>query len=293
MEPLPQGALAPMARVKIRECPLHRSLVHALYDSPETVMPKLCGLLGLGVGLSTRSSKWGLGVGLLGLSLWNQASKYLTVSDLRLGPLINRCPSNNQKGEPQVWLTFDDGPAEDTCEILETLEEWNASATFFMIGKRLQSWPEKARLRELLERGGHTVGNHTWSHPNLLRAGPPQLQREFDRTERLLKESFPKSYRPIFRPPYGYRNLRVLEAAKRRSLTAIGWSRNSLDFLDLDFEEIAHRIISSLQAGEIILLHDGPRARLQTLAALPLLLQGMTDLGFSCYRPTLGLGTLE
>ena len=187
----------------------------------------------------------------------------------RFGPIRLRLEST----DPVVALTFDDGPGPNTGEILERLRRLEVKATFFMIGEEVERRPELAR-RVLAE--GHTVANHTQTHPNLLWTSP---EPEIESCQRTIEAM--TGYRPShFRPPYGYKDKSVLAAARSVGLETVNWSINPLDFTDPDPETLVGRVLEELAPGAIVLLHDGRGDRRATLNALPLLVEEIRMRGY-------------
>ena len=85
-----------------------------------------------------------------------------------------------------VALTFDDGPSDYTEGLLDTLDRYDAKATFFVLGPSAAAYPSTiARMAET----GHELGNHTWSHPQLPFLSDAQITQEFDRTDALIERS--------------------------------------------------------------------------------------------------------
>src|SRR6185312_17561707 len=98
----------------------------------------------------------------------------------------------------QVALTFDDGPdPKVTMQILETLEKYNAKATFFMLGSRVEYYPEIAKH---IADAGHELGNHTWNHPDLTKASVEKIRDEINRTSSII-ENVTGMQSTVFRPP--------------------------------------------------------------------------------------------
>ena len=107
-----------------------------------------------------------------------------------------------EEDSKQVALTFDDGPdPKVTMQILETLEKYDAKATFFMLGSRVEYYPEIAKN---VTEAGHELGNHTWNHPNLTKANVEKVREEINRTSSII-ESVTGQKATAFRPPYGVR----------------------------------------------------------------------------------------
>ncbi|MFZ0829080.1 MAG: polysaccharide deacetylase family protein [Verrucomicrobiia bacterium] len=159
-----------------------------------------------------------------------------------------------------VWLTIDDGPhPEDTPQLLKLLKKYNARATFFVIGRRVQEYPELARA---ILRDGHSLANHTQTHPVLFFWSflETWLTREIDQCSQALREATGEPPR-WFRAPAGMANLFLHILLCDRNLKLIGWSARGFDGLFQDPEAMADRIHRSVQPGAIILLHEGRRDR--------------------------------
>jgi peptidoglycan/xylan/chitin deacetylase (PgdA/CDA1 family) len=183
---------------------------------------------------------------ILGFLLWYVCS---VPSSQVLGPALVRGPSADRC----VALTFDDGPASSsTPQILDILRERQVRATFFVCGANAQRYPDLL-LRMHLE--GHTIGNHTYSHPYLYFLSPKQMAEEIDRTQKVIQEA---TGQPAvhFRPPYGARWFGIHGVLRQRGIQMVQWSNNPRDWED-SAEQIVERTLRSLKPGDIILLHDG------------------------------------
>lgn len=192
------------------------------------------------------------------------------------GPLLVRFDCD----EKLLALTFDDGPDQDTLELLEVLDRLEVQATFFLIGKQIEKRPEVAR--EIVRRG-HQVGNHTYSHPDLSRCSVGQLAFEVDHTAHLIEQA--TGVRPrFFRPPYGFRNRSTMRFLHKRGYRVANWSVNSLDFMQLGVLSLYHRLLQRALPGDIILLHDGPGCRRQTVDAIALAIRRWQEQGYQFVR---------
>lgn len=254
----------------------YQSLLDLLYGDPGRVVPWINVALGVGVALATRSLGAGLATVLVGSQVWNRMAPRMVIEDLRLGVMTLTCPPAGRR----VWLTFDDGPGPETDAVLDLLQRYEASATFFFIGENVSRYADLDRLRERLRAGGHRVGNHSWSHPNFLRLGRDAAGVEVDSSQRLLDQNFPDSVLPMFRPPFGYRTEELFSHLKAAGLAMIGWSVNSLDFLDGPAQNVTSRVLRLTKPGSILLFHDGPSGRQRTLEALPEILSGLASQGY-------------
>lgn len=156
--------------------------------------------------------------------------------------------------EKKIALTFDDGPsAEFTPVVLALLERYNATATFFCIGKKLDENRELARA--ILSKG-HQIGNHSYTHSNYFSIfRKRRIVEEIRKTNELIHELSGKECR-IFRPPYGVTNPPIAAAVNECGMEVIGWNIRSFDTSTHDYRKVVRRVISRMRPGAVILLHD-------------------------------------
>ena len=250
------------------------------------VRPRLCRadkiLLGGGVALLGGTALfgaglWGVGlpVSVLGLLITDGVFR---PSSSTFYPTISTGPRDTAK----VALTFDDGPdPEVTPLLLDTLKARGARATFFTIGRHL------ARHRGIAERAlrdGHELGNHSWQHDRMQNFYGTRAQAtDIDRSMQLIREVSGSDALPLYRPPIGLKSPALARAAHERGLRVIAWSLHSRDTMLRDPQRIAARLLKRVQAGDIILMHDGHdrdgQHRVATAEALPLVLDGLAKRG--------------
>lgn len=196
------------------------------------------------------------------------------------GPSLVRGPAGSQN----AVLTFDDGPAPPfTDQVLDILAEHKISATFFLCGKNVERHPEIARriLRE-----GHTIGNHTYSHPLLFPRSRKFIAREIDRTQEAIERV--TGVRPtLFRPPYGGRWFGLMPILRKRGLKLVMWSVAGFDW-KYKTQAIIRITTRKLHSGAVILLHDGheqPPAggidQSSTVQALPAIIEAASKAGLT------------
>jgi peptidoglycan/xylan/chitin deacetylase (PgdA/CDA1 family) len=200
-----------------------------------------------------------------------------------VGPLTDRLPpASVARGE--VALTFDDGPdPQATPVVLDLLDAAGAGASFFQIGRRAERHPE---LTAEIARRGHRVENHTWGHPwSFALAGPRGMGREIDRAQQLLAglAGRPPAW---FRPPAGIRSPLLAGVLSGRDLALASWSRRGFDAVDRRPRRVLHRLTDGLEAGDILVLHDGSSPRLAggrplVTELLPPLLDAIAERGLS------------
>lgn len=185
-------------------------------------------------------------------------------------------------GSYQVALTFDDGPNEPyTSQILDILDEYAVKATFFMVGRNVENFPETARK---VKEAGHVIGNHTYSHRGPILNTPPRVANEISKAEDVIQKV--TSISPyLFRPPYGAVGPRVLRQVERLGYVVSQWSVNAGDWRGASPQKIKKRVLSQIEDGAIVLMHDGRNLsaghdRSSTVAALPEIILSLQDRGY-------------
>jgi peptidoglycan/xylan/chitin deacetylase (PgdA/CDA1 family) len=178
-----------------------------------------------------------------------------------------------------VALTFDDGPDPvDTPRLLDMLREKGVKATFFVVGKRAEQYPDIVR-RAWEE--GHLIANHTWSHPNLFCfLTPRRLRAEIERGTESVHRSC--GFRtPYFRSPVGLRHALVGPYLKQAGLEFISWRIRSYDTVIVSPSLLSRRILKNVTGGDIILFHDRlPSGANVMLDALPGIIDELRNRGF-------------
>ncbi len=196
-----------------------------------------------------------------------------TVADIPPSDVIYSWNSN----EKIIALTFDDGPhPKRTKEILDILDEYGIKATFFFIGQNVVDYPDAVPL---VQAAGHEIGNHTFSHRNLQTLDYASLCSEIDRTEAAVEDMIEYRTR-LLRPPEGKFSDTVLEAARERDYSVICWSVDTLDWAHNPPENIAQNVLSSVEAGDIILFHDFVSGESPTPAALRMIIPPLLEQGY-------------
>jgi len=191
------------------------------------------------------------------------ANHYVTIAggllprSTLLGPNLRRSKAAEAKGA--VVLTFDDGPdPRVTPRVLDFLDARGAKATFFCIGENVASHRE---LAAEIGRRGHRLENHSYSHRNaFFFHRPSTLDREIDRCQDELERATGR--RPkFFRAPAGIRSPFLEAALERAGLRLASWTRRGFDTASTNPAAVATRLTRGMRAGDVILLHDGRRAR--------------------------------
>jgi peptidoglycan-N-acetylglucosamine deacetylase len=153
-----------------------------------------------------------------------------------------------------IALTFDDGPNPAlTASLLELLHRNSVRATFFLIGKWAAAAPT---LTAEIARAGHTIGNHTNTHPVLSFCSPRRISTELDRCDEAIEVATGKKPRWM-RPPYGFRGPQLAGAVRKRgSAGVVMWSAMARDWKPQAAETVIERL-RGVEGGDIVLLHDG------------------------------------
>jgi len=214
--------------------------------------------------------------------------------DVRYRPVgcLRRGPALAYRGGPRrkvVALSFDDGPWPDTPAFVAMLEAQRVSATFFMIGEQVSASYRATLRREL--RDGDALGDHTYTHPDLVSGGG--VYGQLERT--ILAIRGLTGYTPcVFRPPYGDYDRSVLDTARSLGLATILWNVDPSDWAQPGVSTIEGRVLAQVQPGSIVLSHDGGGPRGETLAAYPHIIRALRARGyrFETVPALLGFHTL-
>ena len=178
-------------------------------------------------------------------------------------------------GEKVLYLTFDDGPGDETVEILDVLRENDAKAVFFALGQELA---HETDLGRRIVAGGHVLANHTWSHEDLTTLDTSGREDEVRQTGRLLDQVGSDSQ--CVRPPYGATGDAVVDDLDAWGLTQLLWTVDTEDWTRPGADTIAARLLEA-QSGDVVLMHDGGSDRSQTVAALRTALPRLAAEGYS------------
>jgi peptidoglycan/xylan/chitin deacetylase (PgdA/CDA1 family) len=185
--------------------------------------------------------------------------------------------------ENKVYLTFDDGPTPEITQwVLNQLDQYNAKATFFCIGKNIVAYPE---IFDQIIKKGHGIGNHTHNHLNGWKTTTDEYLKNIETCENTISNlnseiSILKS--KIFRPPYG--KIKAVQAKKLRQqgYKIIMWDVLSADFdQSISKEECLNNVLSSTKSGSVIVFHDSLKAFKNLEYTLPKVLQYLTENNFS------------
>ena len=208
------------------------------------------------------SSDWGLSFGITG------AAPQGNVSQEELSLYNARYIANTQ--ERKIYLTFDAGYENGyTEQILDILKQHEVSATFFLVEHYMDTAPE---LVKRMADEGHTVANHTASHPDMSKiSSAAELQKELSAVEERYREITGQEMKKLYRPPQGKYSITNLEHAKELGYTTLFWS---LAYADWDNnnqpnpQNAIQKLNGRIHNGAIVLLHSTSKTNAQILDQL-------------------------
>lgn len=173
---------------------------------------------------------------------------------------------------PSIAITFDDGPGKYTQEIVDILREYNAVATFFMLGERIDM-VEPEVLDNLLNEGS-TINSHSYSHKDFKRLSAESIKNDVTSTRDKIYDVTGGYEIRFFRPPYGSYNDTVKENVP---YPLVMWSVDTRDWATDDPDVVYENSINNIQDGDVILLHEVHES---TVVALPRILETLKEQGF-------------
>ncbi len=188
----------------------------------------------------TSDAKMATGDVYVGLSLCNFGED---------GKLVSKKEAQVDPNKPMVALTFDDGPGKRTEEILDTLEEYNAHATFFMLGQKVSSFEETVKKMKKI---GCELGSHSYDHTNLVKLDGEGVKKQMSDTNKKVKKAVGSNV-TVMRPPYGAISETVRDNV---GLPMILWNIDTLDWKTRNAEKTIDMVMENVGDGDIILLHD-------------------------------------
>ncbi len=221
---------------------------------------------------------------------WQPALLFLCLATLAtLGTLFPRLQiyadvvQSGATGRRRVALTFDDGPhPETTRKVLSVLAEHGARATFFVVGQKVERYPDV--VREIVA-GGHELGLHGYVHDRLYSLRSTRyVQQDIARTQRAIETACGVRTR-LFRPPIGFVGHLIAIAADRAGVKLVAWSARGLDgWSGARADRVLARLLRNLEDGAIVMLHDASEREAfvpVSLELLPELLRRLRDRGLS------------
>lgn len=198
--------------------------------------------------------------------------------NLMLGAALATCLSSTgaiAATGAYVHLTFDDGPDPAlTPMLLDLLGLYQQKATFFVVGQRV---PSSSRILRRMVNEGHSVGNHSWSHPDLGKSSMSRVLKQVGDTNRAIEDAVGFSPR-IFRPPYGsFTSAQVRALRQETGMRTVMWDTDTLDWQRPGTQAILSRVQRGLRPGCVVLMHDIHRG---TVQAAPEVLSLIANSGY-------------
>ncbi|MGZ3516719.1 MAG: polysaccharide deacetylase family protein [Vulcanimicrobiaceae bacterium] len=171
----------------------------------------------------------------------------------------------NRTDRPKlIALTFDDGPYPMTTPLLlDELQRLHVPATFFLIGRDAEQWPE---LAQRIEGSGHEIADHTYTHPNLDELTPEQVRGEIIKgRDTLFAIVHDPAVNTVFRPPHGRYTVQTIEVAQQLGYKTVLWTDDAGDWRSITPQMLAEHVEAHATAPEIVLLHSGKLATIEML----------------------------
>ena len=183
--------------------------------------------------------------------------------NISLNYFLKAAHHNHTTQQNTISLTFDDGPhPEYTPKVLELLKEFNSKASFFLIGKNAEKYPEL--VQQIIEEG-HVIGSHSYAHTNNYGfLSRNEVTKDVMKSQKVLFDITKKRVQ-YFRPPFGVTNPNIARAVKNLSLKTFGWSVRSYDTVAKTPEKVFKKVTADLKNGDIVLLHDTSKLSVEVL----------------------------
>jgi len=176
----------------------------------------------------------------------------------------------------QVALSLDAAWGDEQTEaILDILDRYQVKATFFLVGYWVDTYPED--VKAIAERG-HVIGNHSSTHPHMSELSAEAIRKEVAETNAKITALTGQEV-TLFRPPYGDYDELVVNTVREMGMEIVQWDVDSLDWKDLNADEILSRVKEKTAPGSILLFHNNST---HILPALEATLDYLTGEGYDC-----------
>ena len=193
------------------------------------------------------------------------ASVFFNMQPSRLVPVYQVETTENK-----VAISFDAAwGADKTEQIMQVLKEYNANATFFLVG----FWVDKySEVTKKIAENGFEIGSHSTSHLDMAKISEAEVKKDLSTSIETIKNISGVTPK-VFRPPYGSYNNTLISVASSLGLTSVQWSIDTLDWKGLSATEIASRVSSKVGNGSIILCHNNADNVVEATKLIMILLQ--------------------
>lgn len=229
--------------------------------------------------VQSAEGNWGLGFGEEGTAPTGNASKE------ELAEYDAYYLGDESEKDKKIYLTFDCGYENGNLPaMLDALRKHKVSATFFVVGNFLETSPDL--VKRMVEEG-HTVGNHTYHHPDMSAiSNKEDFAKEVNDAAALFEQITGKKMAMFYRPPQGKYSIQNLQMAQEMGYSTFFWSLAYVDWYEKEqpsHEEAFDKLLSRIHPGAIVLLHSTSRTNAEILDEL---LTKWEEMGYS-------FGTLE
>lgn len=186
----------------------------------------------------------------------------------------------------KIALTFDDGPyGTSTAQILAILKKENVHATFFVMGMRVEQYPDQAKQ---IVKDGHALGNHSYNHSQkLAKLSAKEFKNDLDRAEEVIEKTT-GLHATLFRPPYGSLSQTMKDVLTQNGYTNYLWNIDPEDwnYASSTSAQIIERVLRRASPNAIVLMHDGRDThnnypRDNTVNALPVIIKKLKEQGYT------------
>ena len=182
----------------------------------------------------------------------------------------------------KILLTFDDGPNPDTTEmILENLSKHNIKAIFFCVGENLNKYP--FLVKKIISEG-HTIGNHTHSHQNIVSSSKSKIDEQIELCSKAIQEEIGTAPK-YFRPPHGRFDLRTNRLMQKHQLTNVMWSLLTYDYKN-DLNIVKFTVQKYLTKKSIIVMHDSNISKDIISNSIEFIVEEADNSGFQIGEPS-------
>ncbi|MFK2825730.1 polysaccharide deacetylase family protein [Bacillus sp. B190/17] len=190
--------------------------------------------------------------------------------------LFGGLTSQVETSKKVIALTFDDGPTKNVNEILPLLDQYNAKATFFLIGEEIEKHLEEAK--KVVE-AGHQIGNHTYSHNRMVLKTSSYIKDEIEKTDRLIRKAGYEG-EIDFRPPNGKKLVGLPYYLNKQNRDTITWNLEPDTYYTSAADKVDY-VKDNVTPGSIILIHAMYDETGKELKAIEGILQSLSEAGYT------------